>query len=193
MDTVALQAILHPEDEVLGRVRARVSQAVTVPDPGVGALLAHLADSHGVRHAVVLGSAGGIASAWLLDGMVDRGIITCIEPDGRRHALMADAADELDIDDHVRLINANPAAAAPRLSDGNYDLALLQVPNPDAALLDIAARLLRVGGVIVVRHATAASRDCVDALAGVPWEQPVALDNGDGIIIALRGHDTDEL
>lgn len=189
MDISDIQAVLHREDEVLARVRARVSQSVAVPDAGVGALLAQLADQHGVRHAVVLGGAGAVSCAWLLDGMVERAIITCIEAEGRQHALLADAADELGINDHVRMINAAPHEAAPRLSDGNYDLALLQVATPDVDLLDIAARLLKVGGVLVVRHATAASDDLLAALSDAPWSLPVALDTDDGVVIALRDHD----
>lgn len=189
MDTVDVQAHLHPEDDALAGVRARVAQAAAVPDTGAGALLAHLAAQHGVRHAAVVGSAGAIACAWLLDGMAPRGIITCLEPDGRRHALLGDAAGELGIADRIRMINADPVEAAERLSDGNYDLVLVQVPEAGHELLDVAARLLKVGGVLVLRHAASAHEDAVYALAGPPWTDTVALDTADGIVLTLRGHD----
>lgn len=189
VDIATLQATLHPEDDTLAAVRSRVSQAVTVPDVGTCALLAHLADQHGVRHAVVVGSAGGIATAWLLDGMVARGIVTCIEPDARRHALMADAVHDLALGDHVRLIQGDPAETSLRLSDSNYDLVLLQAPEAGAELVDVAARLLKVGGVLVVRHAEAADAEVAEALAARPWVQSVVLATDGGLVVTLRDHD----
>lgn len=191
MDITTLQATLHPEDDVLAEVRARVAQAVAVPDVGTGALLAHLADLHGVRHAVVAGSAGGIATTWLLEGMVERGIVTCIEPDGRRHSLMTDASAELGISDRVRLIQGDPVDTSLRLSDGNYDLVLVQAPDVTADLVGMAARLLKVGGVMVLRAAGDVSDEVVTALGGSPWVQTVVLDSDGGIIISLRDHDDD--
>ncbi|HKJ55964.1 MAG TPA: class I SAM-dependent methyltransferase [Nitriliruptoraceae bacterium] len=192
MDITSLQATLHPEDEALRSVRARVGQAVEVPDVGTGALLAHVADQHGVRHAVVAGSAGGIATAWLLAGMVDRGIVTCIEADGRRHALMTDALGDLGIGDHVRLIHGDPVETSRRLSDSNYDLVLLQGPDLTADLVDTAARLLKVGGVVVIRAEGEVDDAAADALAASPWVQQVVLDSDGGIVICLRDHDEDE-
>ncbi len=191
MDITTLQATLHPEDEAMRSVRARVGQAVEVPDAGTGALLAHIADQHGVRHAVVAGSAGGIATAWLLAGMVARGIVTCIEPDGRRHALMTDALGDLGIADHVRLIQGDPVETAVRLSDGNYDLVLLQGPVVTAELVDTAARLLKVGGIVVIRAEGEVDDDAAATLAGSPWVQRVALDSDGGLVICLRDHDDD--
>lgn len=191
MDITTLQAMLHPEDDVLAQVRARVAQAVDVPDVGTGALLAHLANLHGVRHAVVAGSVGGIATTWLLEGMVERGIVTCIEPDGRRHALMTDASAELGISDRVRLIQGDPVDTSVRLSDGNYDLVLLQAPVMTAELVGMAARLLKVGGVMVMRAAGEVSDAVADELAGSPWVQTVVLDTDGGLIISLRDHDDD--
>lgn len=192
MDITSLQATLHPEDEALRSVRARVGQAVEVPDVGTGALLAHVADQHGVRHAVVAGSAGGIATAWLLAGMVDRGIVTCIEADGRRHALMTDALGDLGIGDHVRLIHGDPVETSMRLSDSNYDLVLLQGPDVTGDLVDTAARLLKVGGIVVIRAEGEVDDAAADALAGSPWIQQVVLDSDGGLVICLRDHDEDE-
>lgn len=189
MDVTALQRTIHPEDDVLAAVRDRVGQTVDVPDAGVSALLSHLADQRGVRHAVLLGSAGGVTAAWLLDGMDPRGIVTCIEPDTRRHGLMEDAVGELGLADHVRLINGQPEETSQRLSDGNYDLVVVQLDEPTPGLLAIAARLLRVGGMVVVRHATAGSDDVASGLASSPWAHPVVLSDGDGTVLALRDRD----
>lgn len=186
-----MQAIIHPEDEVLAGVRSRVSQAVSVPDVGTSALLAHLAEQRAVRHAVMLGTSGGVTAAWLLDGMEPRGIVTCIEPETRRHTLMTDAIAELGLGDHVRLIHGDPEEASQRLSDGHYDLAVLQADTPTPALVAVAARLLRVGGVLVVRHAAAGDRELAEHLADAPWVQPVVLADGDGVAIAIRDRDTD--
>lgn len=189
MDLDTLQGTIHPEDDVLAAVRARVGQTVSVPDPGVSALLSHLADQRGVRHAVLIGTAGGVTAAWLLDGMDPRGIVTCIEPDTRRHALMGDAVAELGIADHVRLINGRPAETSERLRDGNYDFVVVQVDAPTVEDLGIAARLLRVGGMVVVRHASAGGDDLAGGIASSPWAHPVALADGGGTVLALRDRD----
>ncbi len=189
MDVSALQTTIHPEDDVLAAVRARVGQTVSVPDAGVSALLSHLADQRGVRHAVLLGTAGGVTAAWLLDGMDPRGIVTCIEPDTRRHALMGDSVAELGIADHIRLINGHPDETSARLSDGNYDLVVVQLDEPTIELVTIAARLLRVGGMVVVRHASAGADDVAAALASTPWSQPVVLSDGNGTVLAHRDRD----
>ncbi len=189
MDVSALQSIIHPEDDVLAGVRARVGQSVSVADVGTSALLSHLAEQRNVRHAVLLGTTGGVTAAWLLDGMDPRGIVTCIEPDTRRHGLMGDAIAELGIADHVRLINGAPAETSERLRDGNYDLVVVQVDTPDTALAEIAARLLRVGGMVVVRHAHAGDDDLAASLATTPWATPVVL--ADGTYLAVRDRDPD--
>ena len=187
MDVSALQGRIHPEDDVLASVRARVGQSISLPDVGVSALLSHLAEQRSVRHAVLVGTTGGVTAAWLLDGMDPRGIITCIEPDTRRHGLMGDAIAELGISDHVRLINGAPAETSERLRDANYDLVVVQVDRPDAALAAIAARLLRIGGMVVVRHAQAGDDDLAAALATTPWVKPVVL--ADGTYLAVRDRD----
>ncbi len=192
MDVNALQGTIHPEDDVLAAVRARVGQSVRVPDVGVSALLSHLADQLGVRHAVMLGTAGGVTAAWLLDGMDPRGIVTCIEPDTRRHALMGDAVAELGIADHIRLINGQPAETSERLRDGNYDFVVVQLDRVSAADLDIAARLLRVGGMVVVRNAGAGDDALAEGLATTPWAHPVVLADGDGTVLALRDRDPED-
>lgn len=184
MDVNALQDLIHPEDDVLAAVRARVGQTVSVPDVGVSALLSHLADQRGVRHAVLLGTAGGVTAAWLLDGMDPRGIVTCIEPDTRRHALMGDAVAELGIADHIRLINGQPGETSERLRDGNYDFVVVQVDHPTADVVAIAARLLRVGGMVVVRHAETGDTALAEALATPPWARTVVL--ADGTCVAVR-------
>lgn len=189
MDVTALQRTIHPEDDVLAAVRDRVGQSVDLPDAGTSALLSHLADQRSVRHAVLLGTAGGVTAAWLLDGMDPRGIVTCIEPDTRRHGLVEDAVGELGLSDHVRLINGRPDRTSERLSDGNYDLVVVQLDEPTTDLVAIAARLLRVGGMLVLRHATAGSDDVAEVLASAPWSHPVVLSDGGGTVLALRDRD----
>ena len=92
-----------------------------------------------------------------------------------------------------------PATVLPRLSDDAYDLALLQTAGAATPeLLDHARRLLRVGGVLLVRgalrpgdHADALARflhnlaeDATFAATVLPLDQ--------GLVLATRLADTDD-
>lgn len=149
----ALRRLAAPEDGALEAARSRAAQAMPVPSPETGAFLAWAAATTKARHAVEVGSGGGLTGLWLLRGMPDRGVLTSVEDDPHRHSLATSAFDDADTNGRVRAILGDPQQVLPRLSDGGYDLCLLQGRRSDySAHLDHALRLLRPGGMLVARN-----------------------------------------
>jgi predicted O-methyltransferase YrrM len=148
--------LLAPEDDALLAARTRSGPADDVPSPEVGALLAWAARRVEAQTAVEVGSAAGLTGLWLLDGLSGRGVLTSVEPDAHRHGLATQAYAEAGVTGRVRAIEGDPAAVLPRLADAAYDVVLLQ-DSVDPGHLDHAMRLVRVGGVLLIRGALAAA------------------------------------
>jgi predicted O-methyltransferase YrrM len=152
------------EDEDLVRTRARAG--ADAPSPEVGALLAWLASTTAARAAVEVGSCGGVSGLWLARGLTERGVLTSVEPDPYAHGLASEAFESAGRADRVRAILGEPDTVLPRLSDGAYDLVLLQSrPGDYPDQLPHARRLLRAGGVLVARRVLRHG-EAPDALAG---------------------------
>jgi predicted O-methyltransferase YrrM len=150
-----LRSLAAPEDEAILAARARAEGTSVPPSPEVGALLAWIAATVSARSGVEVGAAGGVSGLWLLRELRDRGALTSIEPDPHAHGLATEAYASAGVGSRIRSILGDPAAVLPRLSDGSYDLVLLQLESgssPDD--LVHAHRLLRVGGVLVARGVT---------------------------------------
>lgn len=186
----AVRRLTAFEDSALAAVRARAEQTTTPPTPEVGALLRLLAGAAGVRHAVEFGAAGGVSAAWLVAGMGPRGVLTSIEADAHLHGLATAGIAETGIGDTVRSIQGEATDVAERLSDGQYDLVLLQGdPAGHARLLPQAERLLRPGGMLVARRVLAVADGVgapVEAVATDPWAEVTVLPVDDGLLLARR-------
>lgn len=138
------------EDDIQAGIRSRAAQVGQPASVEVAALLRVLAEAGEVRHAVEVGSSGGVTGGWLIAGMGGRGVLTSIEQDSHQHTLATAGFADLGVSDRVRAILGDPATVLGRLSDDQYDLVLLQgaqVSDHVAA----AQRLLRDGGLLVVR------------------------------------------
>ncbi|MFP4148385.1 MAG: O-methyltransferase [Nitriliruptoraceae bacterium] len=140
----------EPEHTVTARRRAAAARP---PDPELGALLRWAVRSIGARAVVEVGAAGGVSGAWIVPELPERGVLTSIEADPHAHGLATDAFEAMHAGARVRAILGDPERVLDRLSDGAYDLVLLQsTPALSPALLDHANRLLRTGGLLVVRQ-----------------------------------------
>ncbi len=97
---------------------------------------------------------------------------------------------EVGIGDRVRSIQGDASDVAGRLSDGQYDLVLLQGdPAGHARLLPHAERLLRPGGLLVARRVLAVTDGIgapVEATAADPWAEVSVLSVDDGLLLARR-------
>lgn len=191
-----LRQLLAPEDEAIEAARQRAGQE-PVPSPEVGSLLSWAARSVAARHVVEIGSAAGVSGLWLLRGMTDRGVLTSVEPDPHRHALATQAYEEAGVDERVRSILGEPGTVLARLSDGGYDLCLIDVDPPRFAdHLAHALRLVRAGGLLVARGVLKPGPvDHAEALAGIDDEAAssvAVLPLDEGTVLAIvRGSDPD--
>ncbi|MEX1176962.1 MAG: class I SAM-dependent methyltransferase [Nitriliruptor sp.] len=201
MDGAALERVREltaAEDDATAAARQRAGRT-TVPTPEIGALLRWVAISTAARSAVEVGSAGGVSGLWLVRGMTERGILTTIDDDPHAHGLATEAFERVGAGSRVRAILGDPDEVLPRLSDGAYDLVVLQgsafgTIDP----LEHGRRLLRTGGILVALellasgdHADARAR-FVQALADDPSFASVVLPIDHGVALATRQEDPTE-
>ena len=159
-----VRRVMAPEADTTVTARRRAA-SVSPPAPEVGALLRWAARTIQARAVVEVGAAGGVSGAWLLPELPPRGVLTSIEPDAHAHGLATDAYEAIGAGSRVRAILGDAATVLGRLSDHAYDLVLLQSrPAATAELLDHARRLLRPGGMLLIRGALRGGDDA-DALA----------------------------
>lgn len=181
------------EDDAAAAARERAAQLPLVPTPEIGALLRWVASLCDARAVVEIGSAGGLSGLWLLRGLADRGVVTSIEPDAHTHGLATQAFDDVDAGTRVRSILGDPRTVLERLSDGAYDLLVLQAqPLTYPMALEHAERLLRPGGMLVARgilrpgdHADSLARFLQDLVDGDAFDATV-LPIDDGLALAVR-------
>lgn len=195
-----LRRLTADEDGPQRAGRDRAEQlGLTVPAPEVCALLGWVARTLGARTAVEIGSCGGVTGLWLLRGMASRPVLTSIEHDPHAHGMAQQTFDEADTGGRIRSILGDPATVLPRLSDGGYDLVLLQGRGADYPdLLAHARRLLRPAGVLVVRRvarpgeASEALARSVQALTEDAAWHTVILPLDDGLALATRRAEPDD-
>lgn len=174
------------ETEALVSARGRAEEQLRPPPPEVGALLRWAARSVSAKAVVEVGAAGGVTALWTLGGM-EKGLVTSVEADPTLHALADKALAEAGVADRVRSILGDPMEVLPRLSDGSYDLVVVQVTSRliDRAL-EHAQRLVRPGGTILARSVLA-DQDVPVAVTSLLDEAHVTgvlLPLDDGILLA---------
>ena len=197
---------LVAEDEVLASARARAEEVGVVPvTPGAGAALRFLAAALGARAVVEIGTGTGVSALWLLRGMRADGVLTTVDIEAEHQRLArAGFADAGVASSRVRTIAGAALEVLPRLTDGHYDLVVVDADRREyAAYLEQALRLLRPGGVVVLDHAlgggrvadpsqrdeqTVAVRDLLREVAEREDLVPVLLPLGDGLLaVATAG------
>ena len=115
-----------------------------------------------------IGSGAGTSGLWLLAGMPEHGVLTTIDVDAEhsRAAKAAFAAAGI-AHQRTRVITGRASEVLPRMSDGAYDVVLIDADKVNyPTYAEHAIRLLRPGGVLVLdnmlwhdRVADPASRD----------------------------------
>lgn len=149
------------EDEVLLAARDRADDLGVEPlTPGACAALTVLAMAAHPKTIVEIGTGVGVSGIYLLRGMHPAGVLTTIDVEPEHHKvaratfMAAGFAPE-----RVRLITGRALEVLPRLTDGGYDLVLIDGKRTEfPAYLDEARRLVRPRGMIVVAHALARGR-----------------------------------
>ena len=196
-----------PEDQVLVDARARAVSSGAVPvSPATGAALAMIAGLLNASSVAEIGTGAGVSGLWLLRGMRPDGVLTSVDDDGEQHRAARETFAASGVTpQRVRLITGRALDVVSRLTDGGYDLVVIDAdPLELDSCVDEARRLLRVGGALVVVHslaantvADAAQRDAVTSairavvarLADSEQWSATMLPVGDGLLVALRNPD----
>jgi predicted O-methyltransferase YrrM len=202
-DTADLVDSYVAEDDVMADARSAASVLGCVPiSPGVGSALRFLAAAVAARAVVEIGTGTGLSGLWLLRGMRPDGVLTSIDVDPE-HQRIARAAfvSSGHGPSRLRLINGMGLEVLPRLTDGGYDLVLVDTsPADHPRYLDEALRLLRPGGVLALHGVLGAGvldPDAADASTSGLREvtrmvrederlAPTLLPLGEGLLTAIR-------
>ena len=111
-----------------------------------------LAAAVGARAVVEVGTGAGVSGLWLLEGMPADGILTTIdiEAEHQRAAKEAYAAAGV-AHQRTRVITGRALDVLPRMTDGAYDIVLIDADKEGyPGYVEEATRLLRSGGVLVL-------------------------------------------
>ncbi|WP_122263229.1 O-methyltransferase [Ornithinimicrobium cerasi] len=170
---------------------------------GTGAALRMLAATVAARHVVEIGTGAGASGLWLLQGMPRDGILTSIDREAEHQRAARESFAEAGIpSQRTRVITGDAAQVLGRLTDGAYDLVLVDADAESyPTYVEEAVRLLRPGGVLVLddmlgqdRVADPAARDAVTTLLRDLGKSlrdddrllPALLPVGDGLLVAVR-------
>lgn len=193
-----------PESEPARIARSRAAEfGVPAVSVGVGAVLRMLATAGGAHAVAEVGTGTGVSGVWLLEGMVDDGVLTSIdiEAEYQRSAREAFAAAGVR-PARTRLITGRALDVLPRLADAAYDLVFVDGdPAETPAVVEQAWRMLKPGGALVVNDALAAGkvadparrdeltvaiRELGKHVRGLDDAVPVLLPAGDGVLVAVK-------
>lgn len=193
-----------PEDRVLLVARDVAEELGCAPVlPGAGQTLQLLAQAAGVRSVVEIGTGAGVSTTYLLRGMVSGGVVTTIdvEPEHHKAARTTLAAAGFP-PERARMITGRALDVLPRLTDGGYDLVLIDARKVEyPQYLEQALRLVRVGGMIAIDNAlwhgrvpdpaqrdqeTTAIRTTLKSVRENESLTTVLLPSGDGLLVALK-------
>lgn len=170
---------------------------------GAGAVLRLLTAAIEARHVVEVGTGAGSSGLWLLQGMPRDGILTTIDsdPENQRAAREAYAAAGIPTQ-RTRVISGEAAAVLGRLTDGAYDMVVVDADKESYPVyVQEAIRLLRPGGVLALdnmlwhdRVADPAARDETTTLLRDLGKElrdddrlvPALIPSGDGLLVAVR-------
>ena len=146
------------QDEVARHARARAAEAgIGCVDELTGATLRWLAAATSAKAVVEVGTGAGVSTLWLARGMAEGGVLTSIDPESEHQRLAKETLADAGITgSRIRLISGRALEVMPRLTDGAYDLVVIDAsPTESGAYVDQAVRLLRPGGIMVLVDALA--------------------------------------
>jgi predicted O-methyltransferase YrrM len=135
---------------VAARARAERLSGPAPVEPAVGATLAVLAAGAGARSVVSIGSGGGLAGLWLLQGMRPDGVLTALDGDADQLRAARAAFAEAGVPSgRTRMIFGTPGEVLPRFSPGAYDMVVCSGPPREYSThLDALVALVRRGGTL---------------------------------------------
>lgn len=193
------------ESEPARTARSRAAEfGVPTVSVGTGAVLRLLAAASAAHAVAEIGTGTGVSGTWLLEGMVDDGILTSIDVEAeyqraaRESFVMAGVKPA-----RTRLIAGRALDVLPRLADGAYDMVFVDGDPAEAtAVVEQAWRMLKSGGVLAVNDAlaggrvadparrdelTVAIRELGKHVRDLEDATPALIPSGDGLLVAVKG------
>ncbi|WP_270887518.1 O-methyltransferase [Pedococcus sp. 5OH_020] len=192
------------ENQVIEEARRRGEELGAVPvGNGAGVLLRLLAAAVKARSVIEVGTGAGTSGLWLLQGMPDDGILTTIDVEAEHQAAAKKAYAQAGIaHQRTRVITGRALDVLPRMTDGAYDMVVVDADKSDyPAYVEHGIRLLRSGGVLVLDNmlwhdkvADPAARDPQTTVLRDLGKQlrdddrlvPALLPVGDGVLAAVK-------
>lgn len=170
---------------------------------GAGAMLRVVAAAVQARHVVEIGTGAGTSGLWLLSGMPDDGVLTTIDSSAEHQRAAREAYAEAGYaHQRTRVITGDAAEVLPRMTDGAYDLVVIDADKSGyPTYVEHAIRLLRPGGVLAMdnmlwhdqvadpaaRDATTSTlRDLGKALRDNDQLTTTLLPVSDGLLVAVK-------
>ncbi|TCI98990.1 O-methyltransferase [Aeromicrobium sp. IC_218] len=193
-----------PEDEHLATARDRARQVGVTPlSQGAASTLALLVSTLQARAVVEVGTGTGVSGLTMLRAMADGGVLTSVDLEAEHQRLARDTFREAGLPpQRFRLIAGAALDVLPRLTDGGYDLVLIDGDKVEYLdYLAEAKRLVRPGGLVVIDNAlwhdrvadadqrdpeTTAIRETIAAVTADDSLRSSLLPVGDGLLVAQR-------
>lgn len=141
-----------PEAEAIKEARRRAEDSgVPALSPSGTAILTLLAATVQAQAVVEVGTGTGVSGAALLAGMTPGGTLTTIDTEAAYQRYAREAFESLGSEaPRARFIAGRALDVLPRMSDGAYDMVVIDADNTEyPAILEQAQRLLRIGGLVV--------------------------------------------
>src|SRR6478609_2065111 len=142
-----------PEPEVVEGARRRGLEFgdASPVGTGAGAALRFVAAAVQARHVVEVGTGAGTSGLWLLAGMPDDGVLTTIDSSAEHQRAAREAYVEAGYaHQRTRVITGAAADVLPRMTDGAYDLVVIDADKDGYPVyVEHAVRLLRSGDELV--------------------------------------------
>ncbi|WP_062530937.1 O-methyltransferase [Demequina rhizosphaerae] len=192
------------EHRVILEARDVADQLGCVPVlPGAARAIEVLARAMRATSAVEIGTGAGVSLTYLLRGMAPAGVVTTIdmEPEHHKAARRTVAAAGF-APERARMITGRALDVLPRLTDGGYDIVLIDAQKTEyPAYLEHALRLLRSGGLLLLDNAlwhgrvpdpaqrdkdTTAVRETLKAVREDESLTLALLTGGDGLLAAVK-------
>lgn len=198
------------ESDALRKARDRSEELGVEPlTPAAAATLRLLAASIAAQAIVEVGTGTGVSGAALLAGMTHGGVLTSIDIEAEGQRAARETFTELGHSpSRSRLIAGRALDVLPRMSDGAYDLVVVDGDRAEyPAIVGQAKRLLRIGGLLVLcgmlgptgiadpSHRdvdTTALRDAATIIEHDDDWVPALLTVGSGLLVALLARRSEE-
>ncbi|MBP8919454.1 MAG: O-methyltransferase [Micropruina sp.] len=170
---------------------------------GVTSALTFFARLLQARHVVEIGTGAGVSGLALIRGMAPDGILTSIDLENEHQVAARQIFSAEGVATRrVRLIAGSALNVLPKLSDGVYDMVVVDGdPLEFVEYVDQSQRLLRSGGLLVLHHAlwkgqvadeaneddeTLIIREALQAVQEMPEFTATLLPVGDGLLAAVK-------